>query len=206
MWFAQNCLWMSTWHWQYLFKLLGAVHIFDILTPRISDPSWFSFVTEKSTDNTLSNHCCVGHAACARLISVYPPVKKCVFHQDLTAKGRPGPSDELPFMIVSKVVKTHIWGVMLCLKTGWGEVGISAFLYGGHISCAQCALYSVHCAQDSQTSSIVLDASGCWMSRVLDIWVLDVPMPDVCESCIVGISAAPSRENWLNITAAAPSV
>ena len=35
--------------------------------------------------------------------------------------------------------------------------------------------------------SRVLDVSGCWMSRVLDVWVLDVQMLDVqvldvCES------------------------
>ena len=33
---------------------------------------------------------------------------------------------------------------------------------------------------------MVLDVSGCWMSRVLDVWVLDVqmldvPVLDVCE-------------------------
>ena len=36
---------------------------------------------------------------------------------------------------------------------------------------------------------MVLDVSGCWMSRVLDVWVLDVqmldvPVLDVCESLI----------------------
>ena len=37
---------------------------------------------------------------------------------------------------------------------------------------------------------MVLDVSGCWMSRVLDVWVLDVQMLDVqvldvCESFLI---------------------